>query len=91
MSKAGMLQMSRYLAALYAKKGLRVNSISPGGIYNRSNPQGDDFIKRYSDRVPMGRMAQVEEMVPAVLFLAGKGASYITGQNLTIDGGLSCW
>ncbi|MDB4706222.1 SDR family oxidoreductase [Verrucomicrobia bacterium] len=90
-SKAGMLQMTRYLAALYARKGLRVNSVSPGGIFNRANPQGDDFVERYSDRVPMRRMAEVEEIVPAVVFLSGKGASYITGQNLLIDGGLSCW
>lgn len=90
-TKAGMLQMTRYLAALYANKGLRVNSVSPGGIYNRCNPQGDDFIERYSQRVPMGRMAQVEEIVPVVVFLSGKGASYITGQNLMVDGGLNIW
>lgn len=90
-SKAGILQMTRYLAVLYANKGLRVNSVSPGGIFNRAKPQGNDFVKRYSNRVPMGRMAQVEEIVPAIVFLSGKGASYITGQSLLIDGGLSCW
>jgi NAD(P)-dependent dehydrogenase (short-subunit alcohol dehydrogenase family) len=90
-SQAGLLQLTRYLSTLYADKGVRVNSVSPGGIFNQTSPQGLDFIKRYSERVPIGRMAELNEIVPAVIFLSGRGASYITGQNLMVDGGLSAW
>ena len=91
MSKASLLQLTRYLATVYASSEIRVNAVSPGGIYNKKNPQGEAFVTDYSNRVPIGRMANVEEMVAAVLFLSGPGASYVTGQNLLIDGGLSCW
>jgi NAD(P)-dependent dehydrogenase (short-subunit alcohol dehydrogenase family) len=91
MSKASLLQLTRYLASVYASSEIRVNAVSPGGIYNKKNPQGDAFVTDYSNRVPIGRMANVEEMVAAVVFLSGPGASYVTGQNLLIDGGLSCW
>jgi NAD(P)-dependent dehydrogenase (short-subunit alcohol dehydrogenase family) len=91
MTKAALLQMTRYLAATHGGKGVRVNAVSPGGIYNRSNPQGEGFVTEYSGRVPLGRMAQVEEIVAAVLYLAGPGASYVTGQNLMVDGGLTVW
>ncbi|MDA7512453.1 SDR family oxidoreductase [Verrucomicrobia bacterium] len=91
MSKAALLQMTRYLASVYANAGLRVNAVSPGGIYNRNNPQGKGFVEEYSRRIPLARMAEVEEIVAAVLFLAGPGGSYITGQNIMVDGGLTVW
>jgi len=90
-TKAGIIQMSKYFGVHAAQFGIRVNCISPGGIFNPRNPQGKDFIKNYSFRCPMGRMAEAREMTGAVLFLSSDSASYITGQNLLIDGGMSCW
>jgi len=91
MSKAGVIQMTRYFAVALAKRNIRVNSVSPGGLFNKNNPQGDEFIKRYSDRVPMNRMGNPEEMVGAIAYFASDVASYTTGQNMVIDGGLSAW
>jgi len=82
--KAGIINLTRFFASKYGPYGLRVNSISPGGVFNGQNPE---FVKNYSRRVPMGRMAQVEEIVGPVLFLASKDASYINGTNLVVDGG----
>jgi len=90
-TKAGVIQMTRYFATHLAKDGIRVNSISPGGIFNPASPQGDDFIKNYSYRCPMGRMANAEEMIGGILYLASSAAQYTTGHNLVIDGGISCW
>jgi NAD(P)-dependent dehydrogenase (short-subunit alcohol dehydrogenase family) len=90
-TKAGLILMTKYFAVHLASRRIRVNAVSPGGIYNPANPQGDDFIKNYSSRVPLGRMAKAEEMVGALLYLAGAAASYTTGQNMIVDGGLTCW
>lgn len=90
-TKAGIIQMTRYFAVHLAEYGIRVNSISPGGIYNPRTPQGQDFLKNYSYRCPMGRMAQCEEMIGAIVYFASSAARYTTGQNLVIDGGMSCW
>jgi NAD(P)-dependent dehydrogenase (short-subunit alcohol dehydrogenase family) len=68
-----------------------VNCVSPGGILNPENPQGEDFQKNYNFRTPMKRMANTEEMVGVVLYLAGDSASYTTGQNIVIDGGFTAW
>lgn len=87
-SKAGVLGLTRYLAAYWAGKGIRVNSISPGGV---ESGQNDLFIANYSRRVPLGRMAQADEMVGSVLYLASEASSYVTGQNFLVDGGLSAW
>ena len=87
-SKAGVHGLTLYLATYWAQKGVRVNTVTPGGIYSGQNKV---FEKRYSDRVPMGRMAQDFEVASGVLFLASDASSYITGQNLHIDGGLSSW
>ena len=90
-TKAGVIQMTKYFAVHLAENGLRVNAVSPGGIYNSKNPQSEYFIDEYSKRNPMGRMANVEEMLGAILFLGSDASTYVTGQNLVVDGGMSCW
>jgi NAD(P)-dependent dehydrogenase (short-subunit alcohol dehydrogenase family) len=90
-TKAGVIQMTKYFSAHLADRNIRVNCVSPGGILNPENPQGKDFQKNYSYRTPMKRMANTEEMVGAILYLAGDSASYTTGQNIVIDGGFTAW
>ena len=90
-TKAGIIQMTKYFAVRLAKDNIRVNCISPGGIFNPESPQGKDFIKNYSDSCPMGRMANAEDIIGGVLYLSSDGALYTTGANLIIDGGMSCW
>lgn len=87
-SKAAVIGLTRYLAAYWGSQDIRVNSLSPGGIYSGQN---EVFEELYSSRVPMGRMGSVEELNEALLFLASEKSSYMTGQNLVIDGGLTCW
>jgi NAD(P)-dependent dehydrogenase (short-subunit alcohol dehydrogenase family) len=87
-SKGGVVGLTLYLATYWAGKGVRVNALTPGGI---SSGQNNEFNRRYSARVPMGRMAEVGEVAAALLFLASDASSYITGQNLHVDGGLSAW
>jgi len=90
-TKAGVIQMTRYFAVHLAERGIRVNALSPGGVYNPESPQGDDFIDNYAFRCPMGRMGDQDEMVGAALYLCSQAASYTTGQNIIIDGGVTCW
>lgn len=86
-SKGGLLQLTRYLATTLAP-GIRVNAISPGGVW-RSQPE--TFHRRYVARTPMGRMATEEDLKGAVAFLASELSAYVTGQNLMIDGGWTAW
>ena len=88
MAKAGVIGLSKYLATYWANEGIRVNSITPGGV---ESGQNELFKSKYSNRVPMGRMAQANEMVGAVLYLSSDASSYVTGQNIVVDGGLSAW
>lgn len=90
-TKAGVIQLTKYFAVHLANRNIRVNAISPGGIFNPANPQGEDFIKNYSFRCPMKRMAKVEEIIGALVYLASDAASYTTGSNMILDGGMSCW
>jgi len=90
-TKAGVIQMTKYFAVHLAERNIRTNCISPGGILNPDNPQGSDFQKHYSFRTPMQRMGNSDEMLGALLYLASDAASYTTGQNITIDGGLTAW
>jgi NAD(P)-dependent dehydrogenase (short-subunit alcohol dehydrogenase family) len=87
-SKAAVVGLTKYLATYWADKGIRVNCITPGGV---ESGQNDTFKSRYGARVPLGRMAYGEEMVNAVVWLASDASSYVTGQNIMIDGGLSAW
>lgn len=87
-AKAGVVGLTRWLATYWADKQIRVNAIAPGGTMAHEN---DVFMRRYSSRVPMGRMARSSEMVGAVLYLVSDASSYVTGQCLMVDGGLSAW
>ncbi len=86
--KTALVGLTRYLATYWAGSGVRVNAISPGGVFN---DQPADFVKRLSRLIPMGRMARVDEYRKAIVFLCSDASSYMTGQNLIIDGGRSCW
>lgn len=90
-TKAGVDGLARYFAIRGAEQNVRFNSISPGGIFCEPSPQSVDFILKYSDRVPLGRMAKVDEIVNPIKFLISDASSYITGHNLIVDGGLSVW
>tara|TARA_B100000767_G_scaffold210332_1_gene197361 strand:+ start:1906 stop:2667 length:762 start_codon:yes stop_codon:yes gene_type:complete len=91
-SKAGVEQMTRYFSAHLAKFNTRVNCVSPGGILNEAQPQGEQFQKLYNYKVPMGRLAYYKEMIGAYEFLlSSTSANYITGQNIYIDGGYTSW
>ena len=87
-SKAAVIQLTKYFSVHAIQNNVRVNCVSPGGIFNE---QGEDFIKNYSSKTPMGRMAEYEEITGAITFLSSDEASYINGQNLVIDGGLTAW
>jgi NAD(P)-dependent dehydrogenase (short-subunit alcohol dehydrogenase family) len=82
--KGGLINLTRYLASYYGKSGIRLNCVSPGGIFDHQHPS---FVSRYEAKVPMGRMGNPEDIAPAVSFLLSDEARYITGHNLVVDGG----
>lgn len=86
--KHGVIGATKYLATYFAQDNIRINAVSPGGI---SNGQDSEFVSRISKEIPLGRMAKVSEISGAVMFLLSKESSYITGQDLIVDGGRSVW
>ena len=87
-SKAGVLGLTRWLATWWGKDGIRVNCITPGGVFNDHN---EEFAENYGRRTPMGRMADRSELEGILLFLLSDASSYCTGQNYIVDGGYSAW
>jgi NAD(P)-dependent dehydrogenase (short-subunit alcohol dehydrogenase family) len=85
--KGGMINLTRYLASHYGNQNVRVNVVSPGGIYNPDTPQADAFLERYGKMTMLGRMADAPEIGGSVVFLLSDASTYITGANLAIDGG----
>jgi NAD(P)-dependent dehydrogenase (short-subunit alcohol dehydrogenase family) len=86
--KHGLIGLTKYLATYWAEQNVRVNALSPGGIYTN---QPEAFVKKLTRLIPLGRMASSDEYRAAVLFLVSDASSYMTGANLSVDGGRTCW
>ena len=86
--KHGLLGLTKYLATYYAEKNIRVNALCPAGVYNG---QDEEFLKKLTNLIPMGRMARVDEYKSTILYLVSDASSYMTGSTLVVDGGRCCW
>ena len=87
-SKAAVIHLTKYFAVHAAALGVRVNCVSPGGVFAN---QGEDFVGNYAQRTPLNRMANAKDICGAVIFLASSEADYISGQNIVVDGGFTAW
>jgi NAD(P)-dependent dehydrogenase (short-subunit alcohol dehydrogenase family) len=87
-SKAAVVNLTRYLATLWAPYGVRVNALSPGGVLGG---QDEEFKRKFCERVPLGRMATAEDLCGPLVFLASQASSYVTGTELIVDGGFTAW
>ena len=90
-AKGGILQMTRYLAMLWANDGIRVNAISPGHFPPKRGPERPEYLDELTKRIPLGRIGKPNDLAGVVLLLASDASSYITGQNIVVDGGWSVW
>ncbi|CAB4737419.1 MAG: SDR family oxidoreductase [Actinobacteria bacterium] len=86
--KAGLVGMTKYLSTYWAKDGIRVNALSPGGVFQNQSPE---FVQKLEKLIPMGRMAATDEYRGAIQFLCTDASKYMTGQNIVMDGGRSVW
>ncbi len=86
--KAGLVGLTKFLATYWAEANIRVNSLSPGGVFEN---QDSEFVKKLTSRIPMSRMADIDEYIGAIQYLCSDASDYMTGQNIVIDGGRSVW
>jgi NAD(P)-dependent dehydrogenase (short-subunit alcohol dehydrogenase family) len=87
-TKAGLINMTQYMATHFGRYNIQTNSISPGGIYNK---QSEDFVKNYEYKVPMGRMGKSQDLLSALFYFLSEDTQYTNGQDIAVDGGFLAW